>query len=191
MLTITWLMSNYCIYSNRIKMVTSQKSGVWGFVVRYPAGKISDPQGGRAAHQCTQAVHAAGRVDGPLHRHSGCEVPSGRWRNDVTMRLFRFQSAVPRFPRPVQLLTAVPDLVTIAFQNQRPGVKSQAFLDDQAIAPEETALAGYSDHARATTSHYQRRGYNRWKLLRQAVDKFFVITQRLERVHGAPPVRSL
>ena len=30
---------------------------------------------------------------------------------------------------PVQLLAAVPDLVTIAFQNQRPGVKSQAFLD--------------------------------------------------------------
>jgi len=92
---------------------------------------------------------------------------------------------------PVQLLAAAPDLVTIAFQNQRPGVKSQAFLDNQAIALKETALAGYSDHARATTSHYQRRGYNRRKLLRQAVDKFFVITQRLEGVHGAPPVRSL
>jgi len=68
-----------------------------GFVVGDPAGQISDPQGRRAAHQCAQAVHAARRVDGPLHcqkvrrgrltaipAHS-LEVLSGRWRNDVTV----------------------------------------------------------------------------------------------------------
>ena len=69
-----------------MKMVTSQKSGVWGFVVGNPAGQISDPQGRRAADQCTQAVHAAGRVDGLPYTANGSLLATTKGSADAPRR---------------------------------------------------------------------------------------------------------
>ena len=85
---------------------------------------------------------------------------------------------------PVQLFAATPDLVAIAFDDQRAGIPGQAFVRHQAMSAGEGQFTAELGQQPATSNHDQRRAQDARKLLGQAVDKGFILMQRLEWVHA-------